>query len=160
LELYDELFYVDAINYYLKEGNLKEANNYFTKLNTYINQLKGTLNAKDLFHQILMNDIFKKPDDSKVYVEELKRRCDYPSFGNPNYYMAKYYCHCDSIENAFKYLERAYKNHEADLIWLKVDEDLFVLHDDPRYSELYTKIGFKAYDEYIEKEGIAFSTLQ
>ena len=43
--------------------------------------------------------------------------------------------------NAFRYLDKAYANHDAGLTSIKLDRDFDLLHDDPRYVALLKKMG-------------------
>ncbi|MCA1837217.1 MAG: tetratricopeptide repeat protein [Actinobacteria bacterium] len=44
-------------------------------------------------------------------------------------------------EQAFEWLERAYEEHDAWLVWLKVDPVLDDLHEDPRFADLMRRVG-------------------
>ena len=44
-------------------------------------------------------------------------------------------------EQAFEWLERAYEEHDAWLVWLKVDPVLDDLHADPRFTDLVRRVG-------------------
>jgi class 3 adenylate cyclase/TolB-like protein len=160
LELFGEMHNQGLVFYYLEKGNKKEATEYFQKYLSYIKSLKRALYPKELFRLIILCRSFGDLCNSNNYFIELVKRCENSSAGSPNFFMAKYYCRFENTENAFEYLERAYLKHETELIWYKVDEDISKLHDDPRYLDLYTRIGFKAYDEYIEKEGLTYSLLE
>ena len=45
-------------------------------------------------------------------------------------------------ERALAWLEKAYENHEVDLIWLKVEPQFRNLHGDPQFKDLLDRIGF------------------
>jgi TolB-like protein/DNA-binding winged helix-turn-helix (wHTH) protein/Tfp pilus assembly protein PilF len=42
---------------------------------------------------------------------------------------------------AFRYLERAYADHEDFLTWIKTERDFDFLHSDPRYADLLRRMG-------------------
>jgi TolB-like protein/DNA-binding winged helix-turn-helix (wHTH) protein/Tfp pilus assembly protein PilF len=42
---------------------------------------------------------------------------------------------------AFRYLEKAYVDHEDFLTWIKTERDFDVLHSDPRYADLLRRMG-------------------
>ena len=46
-------------------------------------------------------------------------------------------------DKAFELLESAYKERDADLIFLKVDPKFDVLRSDPRYEMMLKKIGLE-----------------
>ena len=60
---------------------------------------------------------------------------------------AVFYAYIEDKENAIKYLYETYDNREPTISFLRGSRFDF-LRDDPRYLELYEKVGFKAYDEY------------
>ncbi len=45
------------------------------------------------------------------------------------------------VDEAFAWLERAYKKRDPDLVYLKPDHILSRLHGDPRWGALLKKIG-------------------
>jgi len=51
-------------------------------------------------------------------------------------------------ENTFKYLDLAYKKHQGDFLMLNTNSNFDFIRSDPRYTELYHKLGFDKYDEY------------
>ncbi|PTX41494.1 TolB-like protein [Christiangramia gaetbulicola] len=77
-------------------------------------------------------------------LEYLREVIDRANNGEPeiNVFVAHYYARLGNNDKAFYWLDKAYKNHEVDLIWLKTDPNLLLLKDDPRYSMLCKKIGF------------------
>jgi hypothetical protein len=44
--------------------------------------------------------------------------------------------------DAIKWLQKAYADHEVEMYWLKVEPLFRPLHDDPRFQNLLKKIGF------------------
>ena len=69
---------------------------------------------------------------------------DRANYGEPeiNVFVAHYYARMGNQDEAFKWLDIAYKNREVDLVWLKSDPNLLLLKGDPRYQTLCKKIGF------------------
>lgn len=59
------------------------------------------------------------------------------------FFLGVYYSGIQDKEQAFEWLERSYERKDVELIWLKVEPQLTFLHDDPRYQDLLTKVGFK-----------------
>jgi tetratricopeptide (TPR) repeat protein len=72
----------------------------------------------------------------------LERESD-PS--NPNYRpadVAAQYALLGDKDNAFRWLEKAYQQHDSQLVELKVYPAYDSLHSDPRYADLIRRIGF------------------
>jgi tetratricopeptide (TPR) repeat protein len=62
--------------------------------------------------------------------------------GSPAWFLALYYCHIKDVDRTFEWLQKSYDHHEVEMTWLKEEPVLRPLHDDPRYLELYDKVGF------------------
>lgn len=62
--------------------------------------------------------------------------------GSPAWFMALYYCHLKNYDKAFDWLEKSYDRHEVEMTWLKEEPLLRPLRTDPRYIDLYDKVGF------------------
>jgi tetratricopeptide (TPR) repeat protein len=45
------------------------------------------------------------------------------------------------LDQAFKWFDKAYRLHDNDLLWIKVDPFLKSVHSDPRFSALLKKMG-------------------
>jgi serine/threonine protein kinase/tetratricopeptide (TPR) repeat protein len=57
------------------------------------------------------------------------------------YSIAVLYARLGDKQNAFRYLDKAYANHDDSLPRLKIDRDFDLLQDDPRYVALLKKMG-------------------
>jgi len=51
------------------------------------------------------------------------------------------YARLGDKQNAFRYLDKAYANHDDSLPQLKIDRDFNLLRDDSRYVALLKKMG-------------------
>jgi len=74
---------------------------------------------------------------------------DTTAVGSPAYFVGWYYGWTGELDSAFYWLERAMENRSAEIPWINVDPAFKSLRDDPRYSNLYVRAGFKAYDDYM-----------
>ena len=63
------------------------------------------------------------------------------------------YAILEDRNNTFKYLDIAYKNRDPRISALRGYQFDFIKND-PRYNDLYEKVGFKAYDAYKAKHGV------
>ncbi len=58
------------------------------------------------------------------------------------YAFASFCLHAGETEQALEWLERAYRNHAPNLIWLKADRTWDSVHSDPRYQNLLRRMNF------------------
>jgi TolB-like protein/DNA-binding winged helix-turn-helix (wHTH) protein/Flp pilus assembly protein TadD len=56
------------------------------------------------------------------------------------YQIAQVYAYRGEVDQAFEWLNRAHKQHDSGLLWLKTDLKMKVLRQDPRYAQLLTKL--------------------
>ncbi len=82
--------------------------------------------------------------EATKYLKELQRRYDERSSGSPAWFIALYYCTLNEYETAFKWLQRSYDRHEVEMTWLREEPLLAPLRNDPRYKDLYDKVGFSS----------------
>lgn len=60
----------------------------------------------------------------------------------PSYYVARDYADLGETDAAFASLDRAYKNHDQEILWLLDDPEFDPMRADPRFQQLLHKIGF------------------
>ena len=84
---------------------------------------------------------------SEELIRELLKKSAESPIGSPSFYAARAYAQRNDIESAFSMLEKAFLDHEPEMIWLKVDPLFNSLYGDPRWKELLDKIGFPSNDE-------------
>ena len=83
-----------------------------------------------------------KHKEADRYFGMLKDRYRDNTSGSPAWFLALYYCTIEDYDNAFIWLEKSYDRHEVELTWLREELLLIPVRDDPRYKDLYGKIGF------------------
>ena len=81
-------------------------------------------------------------NDVTTYLNQLNERYEGGSSGSPAWFMAMYYCHIEDYEKVFEWLQKSYDRHEVEMTWLREEPLLIPVRDDPRYKELYRKVGF------------------
>lgn len=103
--------------------------------------ISGKRYASMVIHLAVVYHYLGDEEMSKKLLNEVIHRA---INGEPeiNVFVAHYYARMSNFNEAFKWLDIAYKKHEVDLIWLKSDPNLILLKDDPRYQRLCKKIGF------------------
>ena len=104
-------------------------------------QLSSKRYASMLVNLAIVHHYLGNKEKSLEYLNEVITRA---KNGEPeiNVFVAHYYARLQNNDKAFLWLDKAYKNHEVDLIWLKTDPNLLMLKDDPRYKVLCDKVGF------------------
>ncbi len=83
------------------------------------------------------------------YLSKLKNQSHEGTSGSPAWYTALYYAHINDYESVFKWLQKSYERHEVEMTWLREEPLLIPLRNDPRYTELYDKVGFSKIDNNL-----------
>jgi TolB-like protein len=83
-----------------------------------------------------------RPDETIRIIEKLKQISDVNVGGSPSFYIAMIYSQMGERNEAFNWLEKAYRNHEVEMYWLKVEPPFEPLHSDSRFQVMLDKIGF------------------
>ena len=81
-------------------------------------------------------------DKAVELVEELKAQSSWTAIGSPAYYTAMTYAQMMKPDLSFKWLDVALKNHEMEMVWLKQEPNFRPLHNDPRWQEILSRVGF------------------
>jgi tetratricopeptide (TPR) repeat protein len=84
-----------------------------------------------------------RSDEAERILDSLKFRSKKSPAGSPAFHAAMIYANTGRKELAFEWLEKAYKNHEVEMHWLKADRLFNPLHNDPQFQNLLLRIGFK-----------------
>jgi TolB-like protein/class 3 adenylate cyclase/Tfp pilus assembly protein PilF len=79
---------------------------------------------------------------AEIFLNELKRKSQHTPVGSPSYYLAALYTSMGKTDLAIQLLEKAYKEHEVEMYWLKVEPLFKPLHNDKRFQDIIYKIGF------------------
>jgi TolB-like protein len=72
----------------------------------------------------------------------LKQRSKSTSVGSPAFYVGMIYAQMGEIDLAFEWLEKAYRKHEVEIHWLKVEPPFEPFRNDPRWQRMLDKVGF------------------
>lgn len=73
--------------------------------------------------------------------------------GSPAWFLALYYFYLGENDTGFEWLQKSYDHREVEMTWLKEEPLLQPVKKDPRYIELYEKMGF----QYIQ-DGLLLPT--
>jgi len=95
---------------------------------------------------IWLNLVYAQMDGSQnevnKHLEELFTKYNEGSSGSPAWFITLYYCTLNDYERAFEWLNKSYERHEVEMTWLREEPLLTPLRNDPRYVDLYGKVGF------------------
>ena len=94
----------------------------------WLNAIHAKINGENTRAESFVDDL------NSMYINEQS--------GSPAWFMALYYCHVKNYDKAFYWLEKSYDRHEVEMTWLKEEPLLRPLRTDPRYIDLYDKVGF------------------
>ena len=135
----DDMFYLRAtakLYYYLGEHE---------KSRKHLEVLKTTFKDNPSL-LIWLNAVYSQMDgnieQAEKYLSELNEKYLNNDSGSPAWFIALYYCTLEDYETAFDWLQKSYDRHEVEMTWLREDPLLIPIRDDPRYKELYRKVGF------------------
>jgi hypothetical protein len=81
-------------------------------------------------------------DRVNTSLNSLHKQDEALSSGSPAWFIALYYCHIKDYDRTFEWLNTSYKKREVEMTWLMQEPMLNSLKNDPRYIELYNKVGF------------------
>ncbi|NER09509.1 TolB amino-terminal domain-containing protein [Muriicola jejuensis] len=76
------------------------------------------------------------------YLAQIENNYQEGASGSPAWFTALFFASIGDHEQAFKWLQKSYDRHEVEMIWLREEPPLKPLRSDPRYVELYNKVGF------------------
>jgi len=81
-------------------------------------------------------------DRVNTSLNSLHKQDEALSSGSPAWFIALYYCHIKDYDKTFEWLNTSYEKREVEMTWLMQEPMLKPLKRDPRYIDLYNKIGF------------------
>ena len=83
-----------------------------------------------------------KPDQSTKLLNELIEMRKTTNAGSVNFFITVIYSAMGKEEEAIRWLERAYVDHDMEMPWLISEPQFFNLHKNAKFIELARKIGF------------------
>ncbi|MDA0197126.1 MAG: hypothetical protein O2887_19250 [Bacteroidetes bacterium] len=132
----DEFITTDACRVYLYTGlneKVVEINQLYLKDNKTPRSM-GTV-ATAFYH-------LGKSDRANELLNEIKAQSKESPSGSPAFYVAMVYAQMGETDLAFKWLDKAYEDHEVEMYWLKVEPPFEPLRSDPRWQVMLDKVGF------------------
>ncbi|MEO9894269.1 helix-turn-helix domain-containing protein [Aurantibacter sp.] len=85
-------------------------------------------------------------EKANKHLDEMQNAYKKGSSGSPAWFIALYYAHSSDYEKTFEWLQKSYDRHEVEMTWLREEPLLAPIRQDPRYKNLYNKIGFSSID--------------
>ena len=83
-------------------------------------------------------------EDANKYLIELQNKYSEGSSGSPAWFIALYYCTLEDYQEAFEWLQKSYDRHDVEMTWLREEPLLAPVRNNPKYIELYEKVGFSS----------------
>lgn len=138
--LYNDNFHClrnSASNHY----DLGEFDQSRSQLNKLINGFKDRPPLILWIHTMLLAREGKQKESEKQ-LSEIIRLYEKGASGSPAWFIALYHCTHKDFDKGFIWLEKSYERHETELTNLLIVNELAPVRNDPRYRELYEKVGF------------------
>lgn len=85
-----------------------------------------------------------QPERTKLLLNRIVNRTKISAAGSPSWFAARIYAVMNEKEQAFRFLEKSFADHEVEMYWLKSEERLVSLHDDPRWERMIAKLKYPA----------------
>jgi len=76
------------------------------------------------------------------FIEKLKFKKSAGEAGSMAFFIAVIYNALDDKASALHWLEESVNLHDMEVVWLKIEPQLFSLHDEPAFQELLERVGF------------------
>lgn len=80
--------------------------------------------------------------ESQEQLLEIRQQYEKGAGGSPAYFIALYYFTLEDYDSGFEWLEKSYERHEVEMTRLMESQVLVSVAQDPRYKELWHKVGF------------------
>jgi len=75
-------------------------------------------------------------------LDEIKQKSAQSAAGSPSFYTAMIYAQMGETDSAFDWLEKAYKDREVEMYWLKVEPPFEPIRNDHRFQDLVKRVNF------------------
>ena len=98
--------------------------------------------ARSLGNVALSHYKLGQKEQTEPLLQILKDRSEKTPAGSPAFYTAMVLAQMGETDQAFLYLDRAYKNREVEMFWLNVEPPFAPLKNDPRWKVIIDKVGF------------------
>ena len=135
----DNYFYlIETSKWYYYMGEIEKSKNHLDAILDQFDDSPSLLYWLIAIHAELEGNM----KDVESSLEILREKYDSKDSGSPAWFIALYYRHIKDFDSMFKWLNLSYERREVEMTWYKEEPMLQPLKNDPRYIELYNKIGF------------------
>ncbi len=138
--LSDSYTNMESSRVYLYLGKYEDVINTIDKLTSQYGELKASSWILGLLS--IANYYTGQREKAKEFLRELQEQSKINAGGSSSFYVAMVYAQMGEPDLAFEWLKKAYKTHEIEMYWLKVEPPFNPLHDDPRWQVMLDKVGF------------------
>lgn len=136
----DDWFYLrEAAKHYYHLGEYEKSRSH---LNSMMTKFPDEAPPFLFWLNAVYYDMDGNKEEVEKYLGKLTEKYENNASGSPAWFIALYYGHAEHYEKTFEWLQKSYDRHEVEMTWLREEPLLIPLHDDPRYKELYKKVGF------------------
>lgn len=104
--------------------------------------IRPELSPRDFAFEAISENQLGNDQKASLIMEELETKSRDNAGGSPSFYLAMIYAQMEEIDIAFEWLDKAYKDHEVEMHWLKVEPPFEPMRNDPRWQEMLDKVGF------------------
>jgi tetratricopeptide (TPR) repeat protein len=126
------------------------------RINNYAGKYKNAVilfeKYKTLFPSVLTPFVYQhaaiayyktgSADSSEIYLGNLKKLGEQTAVRSPSFFLAAAYMATGKSDLAIQSLEKAFRNHEVEMYWLKVEPLFKPLYGDARFQKLVNRIGY------------------
>ena len=133
-------FYYKIGKFYLNTGQYVKAIHYLnTGMDTFDIRPPGML--AELAAGYFRNN---EPAKAKAVLNEMKTQWQQGQSRSNAFFIAQTFASFGEKDLAFEWLEKSFRAHDMEMIWLKIEPQFKSLHGDPRFQDLLRRVGFPA----------------
>ena len=91
-------------------------------------------------------------DERAEAIKELEAKYKSQKSGSPGWYLSLYYAHTGDYESSMEWLQQSFQNREVEMVWLRSAPLFAPVRNDPRYLEIYRKVGFPVPPDVVPED--------
>lgn len=139
IQVFSNYYTLDSHGFLLlNSGHYKESINYFNRAVA----LEGIRYPRMLGWMGAAYAKMGERERAMEIIREFERRLPVDKGGSISFFTAVIYSALGEKQEALKWLEKAYKNHDMEMPWLLTEPQFYNLHDEPEFKRIATELGF------------------